>query len=108
MKKKVLVLQEANHCNEYSCSDFPDNQCLHLMYSEVAWVLASLRTQIWPQIILGLDHLPDYLSISCDYASHKTGKKEQTQPAITCSKLTTETLEQGVKHVQRSFWYLYC
>ena len=23
-----------------------------------------------------------------------------TQPAITCSKLTTETLEQGVKHVQ--------
>ena len=23
-----------------------------------------------------------------------------TQPAITCSKLTTETLEQGVKYVQ--------
>ena len=23
-----------------------------------------------------------------------------TEPTITCSKLTTETLEQGVKHVQ--------
>ena len=23
-----------------------------------------------------------------------------TQPAITCTKLTTETLEQGVKYVQ--------
>ena len=27
-------------------------------------------------------------------------KKVFTQPAITCSKLTTETLEQGVKYVQ--------
>ena len=25
---------------------------------------------------------------------------ERTQPAIKCSKLTVETLEQGVKHVQ--------
>ena len=26
--------------------------------------------------------------------------KEKTQPAITCSKLTIEALEQGVKYVQ--------
>ena len=26
--------------------------------------------------------------------------QHSTQPAITCSKLTTETLEQGVKYVQ--------
>ena len=26
--------------------------------------------------------------------------KHGTQPAITCSKLTIETLEQGVKYVQ--------
>ena len=26
--------------------------------------------------------------------------KEWSQPAFTCSKLTTETLEQGVKYVQ--------
>ena len=25
---------------------------------------------------------------------------KQSQPAITCSKFTVETLEQGVKHVQ--------
>ena len=30
----------------------------------------------------------------------KIFKIEQTQPAITCSKLTIETLEQGVKYVQ--------
>ena len=27
-------------------------------------------------------------------------KNKSTQPAITCSKLTIETLEQGVKYVQ--------
>ena len=27
-------------------------------------------------------------------------KFTQSQPAITCSKLTTETLKQGVKYVQ--------
>ena len=35
--------------------------------------------------------------------SRKPGFKdfeECTQPAITCSKLTVETLEQGVKYVQ--------
>ena len=28
------------------------------------------------------------------------GFKKGTQPAFTCSKLTTETLEQGMKYVQ--------
>ena len=27
-------------------------------------------------------------------------QKDLTQPAITCSKLTIETVEQGVKYVQ--------
>ena len=31
-----------------------------------------------------------------------------TQPAFTCSKLTIETLEQGVKLPLASFWCLYC
>ena len=30
----------------------------------------------------------------------KTNNKVLTQPAIACSKLTIETLEQGVKYVQ--------
>ena len=30
----------------------------------------------------------------------KLKSKQSTQPAFTCSKLTTETLEQGVKYVQ--------
>ena len=32
--------------------------------------------------------------------SIKDKKLDYTQPAITCSKLTIETLEQGVKYVQ--------
>ena len=52
--------------------------------------------------------------------SHVTGHVAPflTQPAITCSKITIETLEQGVKYVVNnkdtrtaplsSFWYHYC
>ena len=31
---------------------------------------------------------------------HKSRSVDITQPAIACSKLTIETLEQGVKYVQ--------
>ena len=44
-------------------------QCLHLMNSEVAWVLVSLGTQVQPQKILDPDYLPDYLSVSYDYVA---------------------------------------
>ena len=40
--------------------------CLHLMNSEVAWVLVSSRTQVQLQITLDQDCLPEYLSISYD------------------------------------------
>ena len=36
----------------------------------------------------------------CMVAYKNVESKNLTQPAITCSKLTTETLEQGVKYVQ--------
>ena len=54
---------------EYSCfdhSDFPEIQYLHLTYGEVAWVLVSSETQVYPQIILDPDYLTDYLSVSYD------------------------------------------
>ena len=50
-------------------------QCLHLMYSEVAWVLVSLGTQVQPQKILSPDDLPDYLSVSYDYEYTTIGAK---------------------------------
>ena len=37
-----------------------------------------------------------FMSISSDYSLQVS-----TQPAITCSNLTMQTLEQGVKYVQR-------
>ena len=46
-------------------------QCLHLMYSEVAWVLVSLGTQVQPQKILN----PDYLSVSYDHEYTTIGAK---------------------------------
>ena len=34
------------------------------------------------------------------YEKYLVKRRELTQPAITCSKLTKETLEQSVKYVQ--------
>ena len=42
-------------------------KCLHLMYSEVAWVLVSSGTEDEPQIILEPGYLPHYLSVFYDY-----------------------------------------
>ena len=55
----------------------------------------------------GCDFVFDYV-IRLLYWSHKITLKRgglyihspQSQPAVTCSKLTTETLEQGVKYIQ--------
>ena len=38
------------------------------MYAEVAWVLVSSGTQVQPQVILDPGYLPDYLSVSYNYA----------------------------------------
>ena len=38
-----------------------------------------------------------YMMTDTDFASYAD---DITQPAITCSKLTIETLEQGVKYIQ--------
>ena len=42
-------------------------QCLHLMYSEVTWVLVSSETHVERQIVL----VPDYLSVSYDCGWNK-------------------------------------
>ena len=41
--------------------------CLHLMYTEVAWVLVSSGTQVKPQVILDPDYRTVYLSVSYEY-----------------------------------------
>ena len=41
------------------------------MNSELPWVLVSLGIQVQPQIILDPAYLPDYLSVSYDYASRE-------------------------------------
>ena len=62
------MLQEAGHVKNIVILIFQHIQCLHLMNSEVAWVLVSWGTQVQPQIILDPDDLPDYLSVSYDMA----------------------------------------
>ena len=63
------MLQEAGHIKNTVVLIFRDIQCLHLMNSEVAWVLVSSGTQVQLQIILDPDYLPDYLSVSHDYGT---------------------------------------
>ena len=62
------MVQEAGHIKNTAVLIFLQIQCLYLMYSEVAWVLVYSGTQVQPQIILDTDYLPDYLSVSYDYA----------------------------------------
>ena len=43
-------------------------QLLHLIDSEVAWEHVSSETEVKSKIILEPDYLPDYLSVSYDFA----------------------------------------
>ena len=61
------MLQEASHIKNIVVLAFRHIQCLHLMNSEVAWILAFSGTQVQPQIILDQDHPPDYLLVSYGY-----------------------------------------
>ena len=42
----------------------------------------------------------DTFTCSNDQTTYKINYKFDSQPAFTCSKLTIEVLEQGVKYVQ--------
>ena len=63
------MLQEAGHIKNTVAFIFPHTHCLHLMYSEVAWVLVFLGTQVHPQLILDPDYLPDYPFAFYEYAA---------------------------------------
>ena len=61
------MLQEQDHIKNTVVLIFHRIQCLYLMYSELAWVLVSLGTQVQLQIILIPDYRPNYLSVSYDF-----------------------------------------
>ena len=61
------MLQEAGRIKNTVVLIFRHIQCLHLMYSEVAWALVSSGTHVQPQIILDSGYLPNDLSVSYDY-----------------------------------------
>ena len=61
------MLKEAGHIKNTVVLIFQHIQCLHLMNSEIAWVLVSSGSQAQLQIILDPDYLPEYLSVSYDY-----------------------------------------
>ena len=64
------MLQEVGHINNIYIAVliFRQVQCLHLMNSEVVWVPVPSASQVQPQIIRDPGYLPDYLSVSYDYA----------------------------------------
>ena len=61
------MFQEPDHIKNTIILVFRHIQRLHLMYSEIGWVLVSSKTQVQPQIILDPDYLADYLCVSYDY-----------------------------------------
>ena len=63
------MFEEAVHIKNRVVLIFSHIQCLHLMYSVVAWVLVFSESQVQPQIILDPDYLPDYLSVFYDYGN---------------------------------------
>ena len=60
------MLLEAGHIENTVVLTFRHIQCLHLVVTEVAWVLVSSGTQLQLQKILDPDYLPDYLSVYYD------------------------------------------
>ena len=85
------MLRKDYYKKECSCFGFP----AHSMFKfDVFWALVSSWTQVWPQLILSLDYLPDYLSVSYDYdynavIIHSTGyycdNVDSTQAIVTDS-----------------------
>ena len=71
------MLQEAGHIKNTVVLIFRHIQCLHLMNSEVAWVLVLLGTQVQPQIIVSPDYLPDYLSVFYEINCQKDRRKNE-------------------------------
>ena len=63
----MSVQQEAGHIKYIAALFSRHIQCLHLIYSEVVWVLVSSETPVKPQTILDTDYLPDYLFVSYGY-----------------------------------------
>ena len=64
------MLQEVDRIKNTVVLIFQHIQCLHLINSEVAWLLVSSGSQVQPQIIVDPDYLPDYLSVSYDYGTN--------------------------------------
>ena len=78
---------------------------LWTMDPESGFRIAPDRSLIyWHETILNFFYLIVYLFLSLNsipsFMSVSLLDLEFSQPAITCSKLTIETLEQGVKYVQ--------
>ena len=65
----MSLLQEGGHMQNTVLLISRHIQCLHLMNSEVVWVIVYSGTQVQPQIIVNPDYLPDFLSLSYDYVN---------------------------------------
>ena len=90
----MSLLQEAGHIKHTVVLIFRHILCLHLMNSEVAWVLLSSGTQVQPQVILDPDYLPDYLSVSYDYdlTVHRFFVRVQSPTCTTYRKCLLERI----------------
>ena len=78
------MLQKAVYIKNTVVLIFQHIHYLHLMSSELAWVLVSSETQLQLQIMLALECLPDYLSVSYDYGRNSNRNISIFLQSIVC------------------------
>ena len=85
------MFQEAGHIKNAVVLTIRHIQYLYLMYSDVAWALLSLGTQVQPQIILDPDYLHDYPSVlMCHISPNETGVSS-LEPSAQCKNLIVQS-----------------
>ena len=84
----ISGLQEFSHINKTVVLIFQYFYCLYLMYSDIAWVLVSSRTQVQLQIIIKPHYLPDHLSVSIDYGLTEELNQLQVQNCKIASAIS--------------------
>ena len=100
------MLQDAGYIENTVVLIFWHIQCLHLVYSEIAWVPVSSGNQVQLETKLNPDYLPDYLSVSYDYGKTENLKPKRVGNFYYEKRLTLKLIEVKRKLSSKRVWWL--
>ena len=80
------------------------NEAFDSQGTELCADFQARRTLIWGVLFQLYWRVTFFVCNKTTVKSYMTKTNEKSQQAFTCSKLTIETLEQGVKYVQNEQW----